>query len=326
MMRREEGQAFILVLILLAVGALLIVPVLNFTGTGLRAERVYEDRTAQRYSADSALEDALWRMLNGGLLSSLDPANPVYQFQFNPTTSVDIKIPTIQASVWVQQSSYRAKVDVQPNWLEGQPSGTPTFVYVVRIDQQQWDLVNYGFDLPANMHYVPNSTNVNPETDEKTTWNVGPEKYTNINRDAVVSPDGMQYQNHTPPWDPGQPGISLPDYPGITPDQYLTISTAPDGRERLTWNPPAWWGAEAKGRRVLIQTIAVEGNPGWGVHYIEPWFNMIGGVSLLSGPTGALGVAMYNILMDVGGVTYQVVVAYDSTTGGMKIVSYQVVP
>ena len=36
---------------------------------------------------------------------------------------------------------------------------------------------------------------------------------------------------------------------------------------------------------------------------------------------------MYNILIDYGGATYQVVVAYDSdnATGGMKIVSHQIV-
>jgi len=42
---------------------------------------------------------------------------------------------------------------------------------------------------------------------------------------------------------------------------------------------------------------------------------------------GKIEVAMYNILMDVEGVTYQVVVAYDSTIppdGGFRIVSYQI--
>ena len=34
---------------------------------------------------------------------------------------------------------------------------------------------------------------------------------------------------------------------------------------------------------------------------------------------------MYNILLDYGGATYQVVVAYDSATDGMKIVSHQIV-
>ncbi|GAJ12229.1 unnamed protein product, partial [marine sediment metagenome] len=39
-MKGQKGQAFILVLLLLAVGALLIVPILDYTTTGLRAQQI----------------------------------------------------------------------------------------------------------------------------------------------------------------------------------------------------------------------------------------------------------------------------------------------
>ena len=52
---------------------------------------------------------------------------------------------------------------------------------------------------------------------------------------------------------------------------------------------------------------------------------MIGSDTVTFTQTAAVGVAMYTVLVPVGEVTYQVVVAYDSTTGSFKIISYQIV-
>ena len=100
------------------------------------------------------------------------------------------------------------------------------------------------------------------------------------------------------------------------------ISTDPDGRQRLYWYPTF----SAQGRRVFIQTCQASGSPTWGMHYIEPSFGGNFGV-VETGETGALGVAVYVILIDVEGVTYQVVVACDYTVNPpeMKIISYHIV-
>jgi hypothetical protein len=60
--RDESGQVFILVLLLLVVGSLILVPVLNFTGTSLSSGSVYEDKVSDYYSADAGVEDALWQI------------------------------------------------------------------------------------------------------------------------------------------------------------------------------------------------------------------------------------------------------------------------
>jgi uncharacterized repeat protein (TIGR01451 family) len=62
-MNRERGQALILVLILLTVGALLITPFLQLTTTTLKGRAVYAQFIKEDYAADSAIEYGLWRLL-----------------------------------------------------------------------------------------------------------------------------------------------------------------------------------------------------------------------------------------------------------------------
>ncbi len=62
MRKRQGGQALILVLILLAVGALLIVPSLRLTSTTLRNNRIYLREMEAMYAADAAQEWILWKL------------------------------------------------------------------------------------------------------------------------------------------------------------------------------------------------------------------------------------------------------------------------
>ena len=55
-MRRQKGQAFILVLILLAVGSLLTVPALRLTSTSLKSSQVVTRQVKALYAADAAQE------------------------------------------------------------------------------------------------------------------------------------------------------------------------------------------------------------------------------------------------------------------------------
>jgi len=62
--RDETGQAFILVLVLLVLGALIITPLLGFMSTGLIAGQANEERMAELYAADAGIEDAIWKIMN----------------------------------------------------------------------------------------------------------------------------------------------------------------------------------------------------------------------------------------------------------------------
>jgi len=62
MRKGETGQAFILVLILLAIGALLIVPALRLTGTSLKSSQILARHVRAMYAADGAQEYVLWKL------------------------------------------------------------------------------------------------------------------------------------------------------------------------------------------------------------------------------------------------------------------------
>jgi cytoskeletal protein CcmA (bactofilin family) len=66
---RESGAAFIAVLTFLILGAIIIVPLLGFMITGLRAQQSHEQRTTELYSADAGVEYAIWQLQNGGLIA-----------------------------------------------------------------------------------------------------------------------------------------------------------------------------------------------------------------------------------------------------------------
>jgi len=63
LIREEKGQALVLVLILLLVGGLVIAPLLDFMGTGLKVgKEVYENKMYETYAADAGVEDGLWQI------------------------------------------------------------------------------------------------------------------------------------------------------------------------------------------------------------------------------------------------------------------------
>jgi hypothetical protein len=62
----EKGQALVLAVILLGLGALMLTPLLAFMSTGLSAGKVFEVKTEELYAADAGVEDAVWEINNLG--------------------------------------------------------------------------------------------------------------------------------------------------------------------------------------------------------------------------------------------------------------------
>ncbi len=90
--RDEKGAAMILALALLLVGGLITAPLLGFTGNAVLNGEVYEDRTAELYTADAGVEDALWRIQHGDVV--LCPGNPSYNY-----TIPDVNGQTVHVSI-----------------------------------------------------------------------------------------------------------------------------------------------------------------------------------------------------------------------------------
>ena len=59
----QAGRALVLVLVLLFVGMIIVMSLLGFMGTGLKAGQVHERKTAELYAADSGVEHAIWQII-----------------------------------------------------------------------------------------------------------------------------------------------------------------------------------------------------------------------------------------------------------------------
>jgi len=68
---KEVGQAFILVLIILAIGAVLIVPALRLSSTGLQASQIISRKNTGLYAAEAAQQKIMWMLFRGTLADDL---------------------------------------------------------------------------------------------------------------------------------------------------------------------------------------------------------------------------------------------------------------
>ncbi|MFC1990234.1 hypothetical protein ACFLVW_06770 [Chloroflexota bacterium] len=71
MKKREAGQAFILVLIMLALGSLLAAPALRLTYTSLRSASIIGDRNRGLYAGEATQQIVMWKLYHGDLMDEL---------------------------------------------------------------------------------------------------------------------------------------------------------------------------------------------------------------------------------------------------------------
>lgn len=165
----ESGQAFILVLILLLIGGLMLPPLLNLVGTGLKASQVYEQKTNELYAADAGVEYALWKIKND------TPSFP-YSYQITGINGLSVDIDIDEADT----------IAGEPVGDTGQHAG-----WLIATTNVTYDAGNYNYtlsvsnngtstvmiakiliDLPPGVDYVPDSTSsdlTNPQDAEPTT-------------------------------------------------------------------------------------------------------------------------------------------------------------
>ena len=103
--RGEKGQAMVLVLILLVVGGLVIAPLLDFMGTGLKVgEEVYENKMYEIYAADAGVEDGLCQIKYDGM-DDFDGYNE-YDYSSNWTYSLNESV-----------NGYNVDVTIKNIWM-----------------------------------------------------------------------------------------------------------------------------------------------------------------------------------------------------------------
>jgi len=76
---RQKGQALVLALIVLAVGALTIVPMLNYMSTAFRSSHGSRQSMINEYSAEAGMEWAAWELLHNDIGDDIDENNPLWE-------------------------------------------------------------------------------------------------------------------------------------------------------------------------------------------------------------------------------------------------------
>ncbi|MFQ5861019.1 MAG: hypothetical protein ACE5IG_05670 [Dehalococcoidia bacterium] len=184
-MRREAGQAFILVLIFMAVGALVIGPSLSLGQTALKSRTIHGRLLMEQYTADAALEDAMWRLLyEPGFVECVTNQDPLctdpVPFTLNGTTAeaeIVIKTPTGLGGVAPDVSTkYKRSLTVCPNGVDDGPNdpcpelvnaGIPTpFTYTLSVQLQDpggGPLNRIEVILPSGLSYTAGSSGTYPD-------------------------------------------------------------------------------------------------------------------------------------------------------------------
>jgi hypothetical protein len=101
-MDSEKGQALLLVMIALAIGALVLPSFLNHTGTSLIGSRAYRQEIGAQYAADSGAEHAIWNLKYGGLEGTLKSVGSYVSY----TLDESINGLPVEITVTKQPSSY----------------------------------------------------------------------------------------------------------------------------------------------------------------------------------------------------------------------------
>ncbi len=181
LIRDEAGQVMILVLILLAVGSLIIAPLLTYMGTGLIAGQVHEEMAADFYAADAGVEDGLWQIKYDHLEEKFtSPAYDPYDFDIfgtvydYPPPLLDVNDRDVAVSienVWIPKditpsSKNEARDIIETGKLIIVGGVHETNEYQIKIDYYKGETDNdleveeLGIWLPPGFHYIEESSSL----------------------------------------------------------------------------------------------------------------------------------------------------------------------
>jgi len=143
MRKRQAGQAFILVLILLAIGVTLIVPSLNLASTSLKNSQIAVDKTRALYAASAGQEWVLWSLTQPDFTNQLPEGEPV-PFDIDVCgTQVDITIVMLALEgqgglTLATDDVIKPTKTVEPAYVES--AYVEPYTYTIHLEQLSVDL------------------------------------------------------------------------------------------------------------------------------------------------------------------------------------------
>ena len=129
----EKGQAMIVVVVLMLISALIIAPMLNHVGTGLKTgKEVYEERMHLFYSADSGFEDGLWQIRSESLdtlFTGYDPYEYDEIYAYPDSLDINDKNVDVQVeNVWILKDISTPSSSEARAIIEGSGGNSPPLV------------------------------------------------------------------------------------------------------------------------------------------------------------------------------------------------------
>jgi hypothetical protein len=124
----EQGQTLVMVIILLLVSSIVVVPLLQFMGTGIKASNIHENKMNELYAADAGIEDAKWQIKSGNIETdnTTFPSYSAYNFTttwpytlsqpVNGITPVSVNI----TNVWIPKDITPSSESEAINIIQGQ--------------------------------------------------------------------------------------------------------------------------------------------------------------------------------------------------------------
>jgi photosystem II stability/assembly factor-like uncharacterized protein len=170
-LRGEGGfSTLVTVLVILALGAIIITPLLVFVVTGQRAGRTHNEVTDRLYAADTGIQDGMWRVQNDDLPSWMlgtwggDVYDQSYTYML-PTQVNDKDVSVTLRGVWLLEGLESMKNGREPHAelvTVGNVMSAGQYKIVIMdngITGTYW-LERIGVWLPAGFTYVEGSSNL----------------------------------------------------------------------------------------------------------------------------------------------------------------------
>jgi len=165
MMKKEAGQAFILVLILLTIGALLIAPALRLSYTELKVSRLISGKTEKLYALNAAQEWMLWNLTQDGFIDTftlgVEQEFPIDVCGTEVTITVVMQAKPGQGGVSLATDQLiKPTKTVEPSEVDNNYTGP--YTYTITLDQIS-ENTTQGLDavydvLPAGLEYIPGTS------------------------------------------------------------------------------------------------------------------------------------------------------------------------
>jgi len=154
----EAGQALVMALILLALGAVLVVPTLNLAFTSIKYHELIEGKTLESYSADSGVEYVLCKLYNAPGAYT-DPDNPLQESFTINERAVTVTAKYVQSGLY-QITSRATSVNGRSTTIESYVRlDVGAFAYAVATDmggnmELEYTIVDSSLEEPGqgNIH------------------------------------------------------------------------------------------------------------------------------------------------------------------------------